>query len=316
MRPESSNKGIKAWALSLSSKFLSRSNSRGDNKQESSPFAHGDSESFLPEINYGMSVGQKDHHEVQDKIVGNLNCLYKVGDLALGTKSTSNDGESDSEISSRPDSAGLSSHSTGSSSSSSLEPDPSSPSISIEQIPHIDKSTKPPVLDGQRKPVCWDHGCGGREFPRFSDLLRHHRELSSPETVCCLSCGAHFTTASARDRHDQHLCKPRVLFEWDAASDEKLVEARKTGFNWGPIAARYFPGKTANACRKRYETLMEERLLRNTWNGAKVEAVARAYMNVREQMWKILADKVGEEWQTVEEKVCVDRLTVFCNCSS
>jgi hypothetical protein len=72
--------------------------------------------------------------------------------------------------------------------------------------------------------------------------------------------------------------------------------------NWQPIADTYFSSKTANACRKRHERLMERR---NTeeWDGVKLESIAAEYMEVRKQMWTILADRVGERWQAIEAKV-------------
>lgn len=82
------------------------------------------------------------------------------------------------------------------------------------------------------------------------------------------------------------------------------MEARQQGMNWQPIATKHFPDKTANACRKRHERLMEKRNSADSWDGVKMESLAKAYLDVREQMWQILADRVGEKWQTVEAKVC------------
>ena len=73
--------------------------------------------------------------------------------------------------------------------------------------------------------------------------------------------------------------------------------------NWQPIATKYFPDKTANACRKRHERLMEKRNNTENWEGVKMETLAKAYNDLREEMWKILADRVGEKWQIVEAKV-------------
>ena len=49
---------------------------------------------------------------------------------------------------------------------------------------------------------------------------------------------------------------------------------------------------------------MDKRSQQDDWNGVKVETLAKAYIDVREQMWKMLADRVGERWQVVEGKVC------------
>lgn len=82
------------------------------------------------------------------------------------------------------------------------------------------------------------------------------------------------------------------------------MRARQQGLNWQPIALKYFPDKTANACRKRHERLMEKRNSADNWDGVKLDLLSKAYIELREQMWKILADRVGEKWQNVEAKVC------------
>ena len=48
---------------------------------------------------------------------------------------------------------------------------------------------------------------------------------------------------------------------------------------------------------------MEKRNNTENWEGVKMETLAKAYNDLREQMWKILGDRVGEKWQTVEAKV-------------
>ena len=103
------------------------------------------------------------------------------------------------------------------------------------------------------------------------------------------------STASGIDRH--------LSCSWPPESDELLIRARQEGMNWQPIATKYFPNKTANACRKRYERLMKKRNSKEEWESARPEAVAKAYNDVREQMWKPFADRVGERWQVVEAKV-------------
>lgn len=83
--------------------------------------------------------------------------------------------------------------------------------------------------------------------------------------------------------------------------------ARQQGLNWAPIANKFFPTKTPNACRKRHERLMDKRNSNGSWEGVKVEALAKAYLDVREEMWKILAARVNENWKTVEQKVSQSR---------
>ncbi|KAF2399408.1 hypothetical protein EJ06DRAFT_467842, partial [Trichodelitschia bisporula] len=92
---------------------------------------------------------------------------------------------------------------------------------------------------------------------------------------------------------------------WTPDDDEILMAARAKGLNWQPIAAAHFPSKTANACRKRHERLMERRNAED-WDGVKLDTLAREYMAVRREMWSVLADRVGEKWQTIEAK-CMEK---------
>lgn len=87
---------------------------------------------------------------------------------------------------------------------------------------------------------------------------------------------------------------------WTDGEDRILMEARQKGLNWALIASRHFPSKTSNACRKRHERLMDKRKSQDNWD---VEALAQAYMEVRERMWQILASKLSQNWQAVEGKV-------------
>lgn len=58
---------------------------------------------------------------------------------------------------------------------------------------------------GRPKPQCWDHGCNGRQFSTFSNLLRHQREKSgSASKSYCPRCGAEFTRSTARNGHLAH----------------------------------------------------------------------------------------------------------------
>lgn len=65
------------------------------------------------------------------------------------------------------------------------------------------------VISSRPKPQCWDHGCNGREFSTFSNLLRHQREKSGVVAKAeCPSCGAVFTRTTARNIHvAQGKCK-------------------------------------------------------------------------------------------------------------
>lgn len=87
---------------------------------------------------------------------------------------------------------------------------------------------------------------------------------------------------------------------WSVEDDERLKAARAQGLNWQPIATKYFPTKSANACRKRHERLMERKHAED-WEGEKLEHLAVAYWEVREEMWSILAKKVSEKWAVSEK---------------
>lgn len=88
---------------------------------------------------------------------------------------------------------------------------------------------------------------------------------------------------------------------WSTADDEILLQARASGLNWQPIATRHFPNKTANACRKRHERLVERRHVED-WDTHKLELLAEEYMACRQEMWEILASRLGERWGVIEAK--------------
>ncbi|KJX99786.1 hypothetical protein TI39_contig352g00015 [Zymoseptoria brevis] len=92
---------------------------------------------------------------------------------------------------------------------------------------------------------------------------------------------------------------------WSTADDEILLQARASGLNWQPIATRHFPNKTANACRKRHERLVERRHVED-WDTHKLELLAEEYMACRQEMWEILASRLGERWGVIEAK-CMEK---------
>ncbi|UPX13943.1 lipoamidase activity, variant 2 [Ascochyta rabiei] len=92
---------------------------------------------------------------------------------------------------------------------------------------------------------------------------------------------------------------------WSAQDDEALIQARTQGLNWNQIAPKHFPSKSPNACRKRHERLME-RMNAEQWDGVKLDVLAQAYMDVRREMWSLLAARVNEKWQLVETK-CMEK---------
>ncbi len=74
--------------------------------------------------------------------------------------------------------------------------------------------------------------------------------------------------------------------------------------NWAPIARDFFPNKSANACRKRHERLMDKISNSEDWAAPKLEEMAKLYLDLREQMWGLVASRLNENWKTVESKVC------------
>ena len=54
------------------------------------------------------------------------------------------------------------------------------------------------------------------------------------------------------------LPQPQISGPWSSFDDDQLRRARQQGLEWQQIASEYFPGKTANTCRKRNERLMEK----------------------------------------------------------
>lgn len=58
------------------------------------------------------------------------------------------------------------------------------------------------MMGNRQKPQCWEHGCNGRQFSTFSNLLRHQREKSGTATKArCPHCGTEFTRTTARNGH-------------------------------------------------------------------------------------------------------------------
>ncbi|KAL8828477.1 MAG: hypothetical protein Q9191_002572 [Dirinaria sp. TL-2023a] len=95
----------------------------------------------------------------------------------------------------------------------------------------------------------------------------------------------------------------RSACPWTAKDDAELRQARQKGLNWTHIAETYFPGKSANACRKRHERLVDKQRSTEDWDQAKIEDLAHLYVELREQMWRIIASRMNEKWEIVESKV-------------
>ena len=70
--------------------------------------------------------------------------------------------------------------------------------------PHCE-SNRVIQVQSRPKPQCWEHGCNGRQFSTFSNLLRHQREKSGQaDKATCPDCGTEFTRTTARNGHLLH----------------------------------------------------------------------------------------------------------------
>ena len=91
------------------------------------------------------------------------------------------------------------------------------------------------------KPQCWEHGCNGREFSTFSNLLRHQREKSGNVSVAyCPTCGKEFTRRTARNAHMTHencMPKPRAQILDYLSNDLKTRPGSYIGQNTSSIAS-------------------------------------------------------------------------------
>ncbi|KAJ5835626.1 hypothetical protein N7447_001652 [Penicillium robsamsonii] len=107
-----------------------------------------------------------------------------------------------------PDTSSIPSHpASNSSQPPSMAPEPSYSSPELAAAADSDHPVR--VLSLRPRPQCWDHGCNGREFSTFSNLLRHQREKSGVVAKAeCPICGAVFTRTTARNIHvAQGKCK-------------------------------------------------------------------------------------------------------------
>lgn len=89
------------------------------------------------------------------------------------------------------------------------------PQAETDQLPRTQltspaQSSTPQTRD-KSKPVCWEHGCGGRIFSSWSNLNRHKKEKTRQEPACyCPRCGAYFSRRSGRDQHLANMSCTRI----------------------------------------------------------------------------------------------------------
>jgi hypothetical protein len=61
--------------------------------------------------------------------------------------------------------------------------------------------------------------------------------------------------------------------KWGQEEDNLIIELRGTGMKWEDIA-KHFPGRSAIACRLRYQNYLEKRAV---WDEEKKNKLARLY---------------------------------------
>lgn len=139
-------------------------------------------------------------------------------------------------------------------------------------------------------------------YPTTASSMAHHSSHHHHQTTRPSQIPGPLTTQT----------NERSSAAWSTEDDNLLMRCRTSGMNWQPIATNHFPTKTPNACRKRHERLMEKRNA-ESWDGLKIEDLARAYMGCRETMWRMVGEKVGEKWNIVEMKVlCTPPIVRHC----
>ncbi|MBE7180335.1 MAG: hypothetical protein INR71_03840 [Terriglobus roseus] len=100
----------------------------------------------------------------------------------------------------------------------------------------------------------------------------------------------------------------RSTSAWTDAEDRLLEDARTAGKNWQQIARDHFNSsrnrKTPNACRKRHERLKSRHgATAMDGPGPELDELALGYIELREQLWQPLAERLDLKWHVVEEKV-------------
>ncbi|KAL8655281.1 MAG: hypothetical protein Q9210_000984 [Variospora velana] len=84
---------------------------------------------------------------------------------------------------------------------------------------------------------------------------------------------------------------------WTKEDDAMLKMARASELQWQSISKTVIPMKAPRAFRRRHEKPMEK-----YWGESKIHDLASKYDIVRKEMWRLLADELGEPWELVETK--------------
>ena len=98
-----------------------------------------------------------------------------------------------------------------------------------------------------------------------------------------------------------HFSQAAATQAWTTEEDELLVMAKKKGMQWSAISEAYFPEKSGNSCRKRYERVQAKQ--RADISEARMEYLSQLYQELRAQIWQPLAEQFGDKWERVESIV-------------
>ncbi|KAK5467843.1 hypothetical protein LTS15_000816 [Exophiala xenobiotica] len=98
------------------------------------------------------------------------------------------------------------------------------------------------------------------------------------------------------------LPRPSQSGPWTSEEDDILIKAKGQGLAWEEIHKKFFPNKTGNACRKRHDRLLIK-ARDPTWDEARTQKVVARYNRVRDQVWRGIAEQVGEKWEDVERVI-------------
>lgn len=174
--------------------------------------------------------------------------------------------------------------------------------LSDWEFPHL---SKPVIMPGKRQKISADsfRERSSIEKEESSDNeatpTRRHPSKTVPASKSDVDVS---TSTQASSRPLATITSNTSSTSWPSRDDNILINARTQGQGWSQIQKEHFPGKTANACRKRYERLVAKRR-GSDWGIEKLEKLGAEYRLLREQTWKPLADAMGERWQDVEKAV-------------
>ena len=142
--------------------------------------------------------------------------------------------------------------------------------------------------------------------PKTLSRVAHNSTYTPISSHTPSDCPPSFTYASAS-------LQPTQIAPWTIEEDDILCDYRTMGFGWSQIQEKHLPGKSANSCRKWHERLTTKR--RSTdWDDTRLENLAVNYRLMRREIWRPLAERLGEKWEHVEKavgEVAVDVVVSF-----